>query len=191
MPIQSVPNGPCVSKRRSLCWLPVTGTKYSRAKSVVPVASTILLPVSNREGSPVRRAVQAALKGHGHIVLAVSSGLDSMTLLDAAAATLPRECLTVATFDHATGEAATTARRFVETHCAELGLCCVGERSAHAVSSEADLRTARWEFLRAVARERRALVATAHTASDQIETVLMRVLRDAGARGLAGLAARS
>jgi len=38
-----------------------------------------------------------------------------------------------------------------------------------------------------VARATGGVIATAHTQDDQVETVLMRVLRDSGARGLAGL----
>src|SRR6185503_2041605 len=53
--------------------------------------------------------------------------------------------------------------------------------------NEAAWRDARLLFLNDVARATGATVATAHTRDDQIETVLMRVMRDAGARGLAGL----
>ncbi len=45
----------------------------------------------------------------------------------------------------------------------------------------------RWHFLRQVARRYSAVVATAHTGDDQLETVIMRILRGSGARGLAGL----
>jgi tRNA(Ile)-lysidine synthase len=46
-------------------------------------------------------------------------------------------------------------------------------------------------FLGEVAERAGAVVATAHSRDDQIETVLMRVMREAGARGLAGLFASS
>jgi tRNA(Ile)-lysidine synthase len=59
------------------------------------------------------------------------------------------------------------------------------------LASEADLRAARWDFLRGVAERFDGVVCTAHTADDQIETVLMRILRGAGARGLAALSAES
>src|SRR5207248_11421456 len=57
--------------------------------------------------------------------------------------------------------------------------------------TEAAWRAARWEFLRSVARRVKGPVITAHSRDDQIETVLMRALRGAGARGLAGLRAPS
>lgn len=139
----------------------------------------------------IRAAVRAALGGDGRIVLAVSGGIDSMVLLDAAAAVLERERLVVATFDHATGAAATHAAAAVAKRCQELGVACARGRATHMLRSEAELRDARWDFLHDVARRHEAGVATAHTRDDQIETVLMRVMRGAGARGLAGLYAPS
>lgn len=114
-----------------------------------------------------------------------------MVLLDAAVATTSLERLIVATFDHGTGPTATAARTFVEQRARALGIECVGDRAAAMLSSEAELRAARWQFLRNVASSANAEVCTAHTADDQVETILMRVLRDAGARGLAGLYADS
>ena len=114
-----------------------------------------------------------------------------MVLLDAAAASIPRDRLIVATFDHGTGATATEARRLVERTATALGVACVADCANRPLVSEAELRDARWRFLREVAKREGAVVCTAHTADDQIETVLMRVLRDAGARGLAGLYATS
>jgi tRNA(Ile)-lysidine synthase len=123
--------------------------------------------------------------------LAVSGGLDSMVLLDAAAATVPRGQLVVATFDHGTGTAATAALDLVRRCCTLLGIEFIGGHAGGPLETESELRDARWNFLREVAAACGAAVSTAHSADDQVETVLMRVLRDAGARGLAGLYAES
>jgi len=147
--------------------------------------------VSIRETSSIRQSVRAAFNSHARVVLAVSGGLDSMVLLDAAAHAVPRDRLIVATFDHGTGVAAATARAEVERRSASLGIQFETDRAVDALRTEAELREARWAFLRRVATEREAVVSTAHTADDQVETVLMRTLRDAGARGLAGLFAAS
>jgi len=112
-----------------------------------------------------------------------------MVLMDAASAVVSPERLTVATFDHATGTAAIDARTLVEARAKAMGLRCVVGRATEMLSSEAELRAARWAFLRNAAGD--GEICTAHTEDDQVETVLMRALRDAGARGLAGLYAES
>jgi len=137
--------------------------------------------------SRLRQIVADSLGGERPIVLAISGGVDSMVLLDAAAATLPVQRLCVATFDHGTGSAATRAADLVRECAAAVGVECLSERASTRLRGEAELRNVRWRFLRSVAANRRALVATAHTQDDQIETVLMRILRGAGTRGLAGM----
>jgi tRNA(Ile)-lysidine synthase len=139
----------------------------------------------------VQQHVATSLDGDERIVLAVSGGVDSMVLLDAAAVGLDRERVGVATFDDGTGPAARSAADLVRVRAAALGIECVSGRAASAPRGEAALRDARWRFLRSTARDLDAHVATAHTIDDQIETVLMRLMRGAGARGLAGLYAPS
>ena len=139
----------------------------------------------------VFRALEPVMRDGGRVILAVSGGVDSMVLLDAAAALFAAERLVVATFDHGTGTHATSAADLVAERSSALGIECVSERAQGQLSSEADLRGARWGFLRAVARRFDGTICTAHTADDQIETVLMRIIRSAGARGLAALFADS
>ena len=130
--------------------------------------------------------------GTRRVVLAVSGGRDSMSLLHAVAARAgDNRIACVATFDHATGANSARAAALVTRVAGELGLETISARATATGRSEAEWRAQRWSFLRAVARERGAQVATAHTRDDQIETVLMRAMRGAGARGLAALEART
>lgn len=141
------------------------------------------------EVDPVRRAVDHLPAGR--YLLAVSGGRDSMSLLDAFSARRT-DAVAVANFDHGTGAAARKAARLVEREAERRSLAFVGgRRQALKSDSEASWRAARWEFLRAWAREFDAQVVTAHTLDDHLETVVMRVLRGASARGLAGILAKS
>lgn len=125
-------------------------------------------------------------------LLAVSGGPDSMVLLDAAAAVHPRTALAVATFDHGTGAHASEATALVARRAAELRLpVVVGAGTPMHRSTEADWRAARWRFLREASARLGARIVTGHTRDDQIETIFMRALRGAGARGLAALFASS
>ena len=137
--------------------------------------------------APSIEAAFAEAAGGKRLVLAVSGGRDSMAMLHAAARGAPASVAIVATFDHGTGPHAIEAVRHVESQSAALGLACISGRASQPGKSEEEWRNARREFLANVARFNDAVVATAHTRDDQLETVVMRVLRDAGARGLAGL----
>jgi tRNA(Ile)-lysidine synthase len=134
--------------------------------------------------APVARALGAA----GSVVLAVSGGRDSMALLRAAVNVVRAPLAAVATFDHGTGAAATAAVELVSAVCRAYDVPCVTARApAGTPPTEAAWRLARWRFLRAAAARRGARVVTAHTRDDQLETLIIRILRHAGARGLAGL----
>ena len=145
---------------------------------------------------PVADALCAALdvavsKSPGKLVLAVSGGRDSMALLHAAARWCPGSVAAVATYDHGSGAAATDAAGLVAAEGRRLGLTVIRERARSIAPTEDAWRTARWSFLKRVARGYGASVATAHTRDDQIETIVLRLLRGTGARGLAALAAPS
>ena len=141
---------------------------------------------------PLRTTLHAALaSAPGPLVLAVSGGCDSMALLHATARWAPNRVTAVATFDHASGQFATDAASLVAAEARRLGFTVVRERARTTGASEAIWRAARWHFLHRVAKAHGARVVTGHTRDDQIETVVMRLLRGAGARGLAALAATS
>ncbi len=140
---------------------------------------------------PLRAAIERLPHDARPLVLAVSGGGDSMALLHAMARWGRDRVATVATFDHGTGAHARDATDLVAAESRRLGLPVVRQRAIRPGRNEAEWRDARWAFLHRVATAHRARVATAHTQDDQLETIVQRWLRGAGARGLAALAARS
>jgi tRNA(Ile)-lysidine synthase len=137
----------------------------------------------------IRRTVARELSGASSVLLAVSGGIDSMVLLDAAASVRP-ESVRVATFDHATGPYSARAVDLVQRVALRWGLpVTAGGAYPGDPGSEATWRAARLTFLRHLAEAQRSVICTAHNRDDQIETVLFRVMRGAGTRGLAGLRA--
>ena len=157
-------------------------SRTTRAEPLTPGAASVDAAV----GACLRELPRAT-----RLVIAVSGGRDSIALLAAVMRVAPDRVAAVATFDHGTGAAAHEAVRHVEREGARLGLPVVTGRGEHAHASEAEWRAARWRFLREAARAHDAIVATAHTRDDNVETILMRAMRGAGARGLAALYAPS
>jgi tRNA(Ile)-lysidine synthase len=129
----------------------------------------------------------------GTWVVAVSGGGDSVGLLRALHELAPRAGLrlSVAHLDHgARGEASQADATFTAELAARLGLeSDLGAwRPTRAGHFESDARRARYEWLTRIAQTRTAgVVAVAHTRDDQAETILHRILRGTGPRGLAGI----
>ncbi len=133
---------------------------------------------------------------HDTWVVAVSGGGDSVGLLRVLHQLAPSAGLrlSVAHLDHGVrGEAARADAAFVAELAASLGLPFdLGHwepsRPGH---FESDARRARYDWLAEIARSREAgVVAVGHTRDDQAETILHRILRGTGPRGLAGIPAR-
>jgi len=147
------------------------------------------------EHDVLQRARDVVRRSDRPLLLAVSGGLDSMSLLDAMASVAGERIAAVATFDHASGAHSALAVAHVTAEARRCGLHVVTGRlkegSDRSAGLEAMWRAARHRFLRDTADTYGARVVTAHTRDDQVETVLLREMRGAGARGLAGLAAPS
>lgn len=143
-------------------------------------------------GLALRASLDAALAtGSDRLLLAVSGGSDSMALLFAAAQWARGRVAAVATYDHGTGAYASEASSLVVAEARRLGLAVVRENARRLVRGEAAWRELRWEFLQRVAAGFGAQVVTAHTRDDHLETIVIRMMRGTGARGLAALAAPS
>jgi tRNA(Ile)-lysidine synthase len=134
--------------------------------------------------------------------VAASGGADSTALLLGLARVAPEFGLTVhaAHLHHGLrGHEADGDLAFVRRLCKRLGVPLVAARvdaprrmRERGLSGEAGLRILRREFLSAAARESgAAAIATAHTADDQLETLLMRLVRGTGLRGLGAMRPRS
>lgn len=135
------------------------------------------------------------IRAGDRVAVAVSGGADSMALL-----LLLQELrselgivLSVAHVNHELrGEESDADERFVADFARKHDLELHARRAPlnRPLDSgiEADARKLRYDFFRRLARDGRvSKIATAHTLDDQAETVLLRILRGTGIRGLSGI----
>ena len=143
------------------------------------------------------KAALAGLSPGSALVCAVSGGADSVALLHCLW-TLSEEAgfsLSAAHFNHCLrGEESDGDEAFVRYLCKQWGVpLAVGRGDAAkraretGESLEEAARALRHGFLSA----QPGLIATAHNADDQVETVLINLLRGTGLRGLCGMAPQS
>ena len=153
--------------------------------------------VTRFEGD-VREALEAAQLTGRRLVVAVSGGPDSLAMLYALHRLRDELglALHVAHLDHRLrGQDSAADAEFVAQTCAKLGIDCTVEdldvlafRREHRMSLEEAAREVRYRFLANVAEQVGAdAVALGHTSDDQVETVLMNVIRGSGLRGLRGM----
>jgi tRNA(Ile)-lysidine synthase len=142
---------------------------------------------------------QRLLEAGDRLAVACSGGADSVALLRILG-DLRGELgivLSVAHFHHGIrGAEADADQKFVKDLASTLQLEFAsgsGDAPAYAAANKISLETAARElrhqwFAGLVQQGAASKIATAHTLDDQAETVLMRIIRGTGARGLAGIA---
>jgi tRNA(Ile)-lysidine synthase len=163
-------------------WLPGTGYLYH-----------FTVRLSEQLLTAIRK--QALIKPGDRVATAVSGGADSVALL-LLLLELRGELgivLSVAHVNHKLrGEESDADECFVaelsRTHHLELHCCSAPLNQGQQSGIEAAARKLRYEFFRQIAHHHPGMkIATAHTLDDQAETVLLRILRGTGIRGLAGI----
>jgi tRNA(Ile)-lysidine synthase len=125
------------------------------------------------------------------VLVALSGGLDSVVLLHLLRFPL-RDligALSAAHFDHAMRPDSGADARWAAGLCRAWSVPLTTRLAEPPPRSEAAARRARYAFLEDVA-EPETVIATGHHADDQAETVLFRLARGTGVRGLRGIASR-
>lgn len=170
-----------------------------RSASAVVTSNTIRFMDPRQLHKRLADATTESLPAGAAIVCAVSGGIDSVAMLHGLVAVNEiherRWRLHVAHLDHGLRAASRDDGQFVESLAQSLGLpytqqsSDIREEAKRAGAGiEETARRIRYDFLERVAREIGAAhVCVAHHADDQAETVLHRILRGTGIRGLAGM----
>lgn len=136
------------------------------------------------------------------LLVAVSGGQDSVALVHLLLELRkewPEMEVALAHFNHKLRKSADADERFVRRLAKDLGLKVFVGRTRvreyarrHGLNLEEAGRLKRYEFLEKVAEKWGAeVVLTAHTMTDQAETVLMRIFRGTGVEGLQGIRLRA
>ena len=169
-------------------------------KSVPWICGNPRPPVTGSELlAQIRRAVAAyqLWPSRARVMIAVSGGADSVALLHALTILRPEWKLTlrVAHLDHGLRDGSAEDAAFVQQLCAAWRIPATIERhqvqrscAEYGWSLEDGARRVRYQFLLETAKRYSASrIALAHTADDQAETVLMRLVRGTGLTGLGAI----
>jgi tRNA(Ile)-lysidine synthase len=155
---------------------------------VPAAAAEPALPLAEAEAAPL---FEPHLKDARGIVVAVSGGPDSMTLLALLASWQDHPPLLAATIDHGLRAESASEAAMVARFAASLGLphrtlLWAGVKPASGLHEAA--REVRYTLLEQAAREEGFdYLVTAHHADDQAETILMRLIAGSGIAGLSGM----
>lgn len=141
---------------------------------------------------------QRLLPDSGLVIAGLSGGADSMAMAHMLHQLLPAGRLVCAHINHGIrGEAADGDQAFVEDWCRKEGIPLrvlranvPQEAQKTGEGLEACGRRVRYDFFQSLALGENDRIATAHTRSDQAETVLLHLVQGAGARGLSGIPAK-
>jgi tRNA(Ile)-lysidine synthase len=144
----------------------------------------------NRFSDAVRKLGQI---DNAKVLLAVSGGPDSLALLVLANATMP-DRIVAATVDHQLRASSAEEAEYVAGLCALRSIPHYILRPVQPISGnlQSEARKVRYALLVQAAVDAGCdLIATAHHADDQLETLLMRLSRGSGIDGMSGIRPRN
>ncbi len=138
------------------------------------------------------------LKPDDRVIVGLSGGMDSMTLIDVLLS-LGYNCMAVHCNFHLRGEESERDAAFVEQWCesAKVGLVSVDfdtyrYAAEHKISIEMAARELRYKWFEDIRKEHHAdAIAVAHHRDDLAETVLLNLIRGTGIRGLSGISPKN
>ena len=147
-----------------------------------------------------RESVRAGglLGAERSVVAMLSGGRDSVCLLDVAVALCGADAVLALHVNYGLRAAAEDDEQHCRALCEQLGVALEVARAEHASRAgvgagagnvQAWAREVRYDAARELARRHDALIATGHTASDQVETILYRFAASPGRRALLGMPA--
>lgn len=121
------------------------------------------------------------------LVVALSGGVDSMTLADFLFSLSLPQTIILAHFDHHLRPTSTKQANEIVAYWQERGQqVIVGEWETPS-PGEQGAREARYEFLTQIAKEKHAALVTAHHLDDQVETFFLKLFRKSSLKGLSGM----
>lgn len=127
---------------------------------------------------------------HKKVLVACSTGVDSMTLLTLVEKLLPKENITVAHVNHQRRKASEDEENYIKNYCLDHQLKCEVLRLSK--NKEGNFqewaRKKRYEFFQEVALKNQSdVILLAHHADDNLETILMRIIKTSSLKGYAGI----
>lgn len=140
------------------------------------------------------------IKNGDKIVIGVSGGPDSITLLDVLIKLQSKIefNITVAHINHMIRTDAIDDQKYVEQYCKNRNIpCFVKQEQVEQIAKEQRIgteeagRNLRYKFFNEILEKTGSnKIATAHTKNDNVETVLMNIIRGTGTSGLKGIKAK-
>ncbi|MGB1383397.1 MAG: tRNA lysidine(34) synthetase TilS [Porticoccaceae bacterium] len=134
---------------------------------------------------PWKQAIVAAPQ----ILVGLSGGMDSILLLKLLSEQVDTKLIQAMHINHGLSDNADQWQQFAEDYCQQLGVEFYAEKVQLVVSGEgieAAARDARYAVFKSRLKKD-GLLFLAHHADDQVETVVYRLLRGSGSKGLAGM----
>jgi tRNA(Ile)-lysidine synthase len=131
--------------------------------------------------------------GDGALIAMLSGGRDSVCLLDVAVRVCGAERVWALHVNYGLRPEAGEDEAYCRSLCEQMGVHIEVQQAAKpagAGNTQAWARTARYDTAEALALEREGLIATGHTATDQVETIIYRLAASPGRRALLGMPAR-